>query len=46
MTQLTESLGVNPRLTELHSAARDRIEHPAGYRNDVALLDFNVNDFA
>lgn len=46
MTQLTESLGVNPRLTELHSAARDRIEHPAGYRNDVARFDFNVNDFA
>jgi hypothetical protein len=46
VTQLTESLGVNPRLAELHSATGDRIEHPPGYRDDIARLAFNVNDFA
>ena len=46
MPQLAESLGVNPRLTELHSATHDWIEHPSGHHNDVAPLAFNVNDLA
>jgi hypothetical protein len=37
---------MNARLSELHSATRDRIEHPGRDPDDVSRLDFDVNDSA
>jgi hypothetical protein len=46
LAQLAEGFQRNPRLTELHPATSDRIEHPGRNYNDVARLDLNVNEHA